>query len=33
MFLKKNWSKKKRPIPPLKRVEIRGSNKKTKNYF
>ena len=37
-LLKKNWKqwKKKREtrhIPPLKRVEIRGSNKKTKNFL
>ena len=37
IFFKKNWSKamkkKTRPIPPLKRVEIRSSNKKTRNIF
>ena len=38
-LLKKNWSRSNekkretRPIPPLKRVEIRGSNKKTKNFL
>ena len=34
-LLKKKLEQKKktRPIPPLKRVEIRGSNKKTKNFL
>jgi len=38
IFLQKNGAEamkksETRPIPPLKRVEIRGSNKKTKNFL